>query len=198
MPILGVIASSIQSEPRGTFESIATITVASDTTTTSLSFTSIPADYVRLQIRGYIRTNRADNQDALTLQFNSDTTSGNYSTHIGAGAGGSSLSTITGAANTSTAQIGSTAFTGLIMGNSPASDFFSPFTFDIWNAASSTYKAVTFLGGMQLQSQSNNRLGIVSGNWRNTSSLITSIQFASIGSQLKAGSKIALYGMKNS
>ena len=64
----------------GDFESIATTTVGSGGIA-DVTFSSIPATYTHLQLRGIARTNRADsNQDAVVVRFNSDT-GNNYSRH---------------------------------------------------------------------------------------------------------------------
>ena len=93
MPILGIIAASFQEAVPNSYESIETVTVGSGGSAT-VSFTSIPATYTHLQIRGIART--ATNV-SLGLQFNSDTGS-NYSRHFLNGNGSSAASG--GAANT--------------------------------------------------------------------------------------------------
>jgi len=196
MPILGVIASSKLGTPAGTFISLATLNVTSDTNTSSLSFTGIPSTYVRLQVRAFIRTNRADSQDNIVIRFNGDSTSGNYSTHQFYGAGGNSTTTPVADNYASASGVGSSGMTGLINGNSNDSNLYSPFVLDINNYSSTQYKSARFWGASVFDSTTLNRTGLIGGNWRNTSSLISSISFSTLGSQIKAGSYIALYGIK--
>lgn len=197
MPILGVIAASRPPVPSGTYVSIATLDISSNTDVSTLQFSGISDKYVRLQLRGYVRTNRGDTQDALLIRFNGDSGGSNYSTQAFFGAGGNTTNNPGTATAGSNSSIGSTSFTGLINGNNGSgSTEFSPFLVDINNFSSSQYKNVYFIGGTGVRSTTNNRLGFVVGNWRNTSSLVTSITFATIGTQFLAGSKIALYGIK--
>jgi hypothetical protein len=179
--------------PTGTFISLGTINITSATNTSSVSFTGIPSYYPRLQIRGYVHTNRADVQDAFTLRFNGDSGASNYSTHQFNGSGGLSYSNLTSSNDSSHDSIGSTAFTGLIGGNTGVP---APIIIDIANVRSDQYKGVLMYGGEQVNNTSDNKLGFTSGNFRNTSSLINSITFHCIGSQFKADTKIALYGIK--
>ena len=78
------------------YESIATVTVGSGGSAT-VSFTSIPATYAHLQIRGIARTTAVNNNTNIETQFNSDT-SANYTQHELYGAGTSAVAF--GAANT--------------------------------------------------------------------------------------------------
>lgn len=196
MPILGTIASSRQGVPAGTYVSIATLNVTSDTDTSLLSFSAIPSVYVRLQVRAFIRTNRGDYQDNIVIRFNGDSTSGNYSTHQFYGAGGNSTTTPVADNYASSSGIGSAGMTGLINGNTGNSNLYAPFILDINNFTSSQYKSARFWGASVFDSTTLNRTGLIGGNWRNTSSLISSISFSTLGSQIKAGSYIALYGIK--
>lgn len=77
----------------GAFESIATSVVGSGGVS-SVTFSSIPAGYKHLQLRGMGQTNRGTyGIDELGIRFNGDTAS-NYSAHmvLGDGASASSLS----------------------------------------------------------------------------------------------------------
>ncbi len=84
MPILGIIASSKFGDV-GDYESIATVSVGSGGSS-SISFTSIPATYTHLQVRGIVRSNRADTGDDIKINFNGVTTT-SYSSHIVGGNG---------------------------------------------------------------------------------------------------------------
>ena len=62
MPILGTVASQFSSKPFGSYESIQTVTVGLGGAA-NVEFTSIPATYTHLQIRGISKTDRADDND---------------------------------------------------------------------------------------------------------------------------------------
>ncbi len=80
MPVLGIVASQISGHlfaPSGAWDSIATTTVGSGGTT-SITFSSIPATYTHLQIRGF--TISSSGSFNIAVRFNSDTAS-NYWWH---------------------------------------------------------------------------------------------------------------------
>ena len=77
MPILGTRASSLQSLEKGSFESIATTTLASDTS--SISFTSVPGTYKHLQLRFMAKGNNAGDLEYLGFRLNGFT--GDYYWH---------------------------------------------------------------------------------------------------------------------
>jgi len=81
MPILGIIASSIQASQSAViaYDSIATVT--SSGSAGSITFSSIPSTYKHLQIRGILRTNDTGTWNNQGMQFNSDTGS-NYAYHV--------------------------------------------------------------------------------------------------------------------
>jgi hypothetical protein len=184
MPILGIIASSKLTAAATAYESISTVTVGSGGSA-SITFSSIPATYTHLQIRGISKTNRADDNDNIKMQFNGDTAS-NYSHHVllgtssstvaAATANASSILTIAGAANNVANVFGS----GVI---------------DILDYKDTNkYKTVKTLSGYE--SGSTGFVALQSGNWRSTSA-ITSITLApNIGSNFNQYSQFALYGIK--
>ena len=114
MPILGILASGISGNLLSpSYDSIATVTVS--TAVSSISFTSIPATYKHLQIRGIYKAS-ATNGGSPLLWFNNDTTSG-YASHQLSGDGATATAgsnqpnpsgMLAGAATQSTAQF--TAF----------------------------------------------------------------------------------------
>jgi len=135
MPILGIIASSISGNlEAGDFESIATVSVTSGTST-SLTFTSISGTYTHLQVRGIARLSGGNGE--LDFQFNSDTST-NYSYHRMYGNG----SSVASEAATSTTQAtvgyytaGTSVFNGMVV--------------DILDYANTNkYKTVRSLNGM--------------------------------------------------
>jgi hypothetical protein len=93
-PILGIMASQ-GAIARGTsFESIQTVTVGSGGQA-NIEFTSIPATYKHLQLRGIGRSTNGDiGGDSVSVSFNGNTT---YRSHylFGEGAGGGQAGTDT-------------------------------------------------------------------------------------------------------
>ena len=79
MPILGIIASSRPSAAvdTGAMFPLQVITVG-PAGASEVNFTNIPNTYEHLQIRMLVRTDRGAQQDSAKLQFNNDTTNGNY------------------------------------------------------------------------------------------------------------------------
>jgi hypothetical protein len=191
MPIFGITASSNMSTKLTDFYQIATTTLGSATST--VTFSSIPADYTHLQIRASYQTSRGTYPlDKIFIRFNSDTAS-NYSTHVVQGDGASATSS---AENTdkitdrdmssTTAASGGLVFGGLIM--------------DILDYANTNkYKTVRSISGFDTNgtvSGFGGRVGLFSGNWRSTSA-ITSITFTvDNAANYSANSKFSLYGIK--
>ena len=177
MPILGIIASSRAVAVPNSYESIATTTVS--TAVASITFSSIPATYTHLQIRGFVRST-ADTQ--LDTTFNSDGGS-TYSYHslLGYGTG----TEASGGANT----------TKIIMeAASNAASVFAAYIIDILDYANTNkYKTTRNLAGYD--NNSNGRVSLNSGNWRNTNA-ITSITLTARDTTFAQYSQFALYGIK--
>ena len=86
MPILGIMASAMSGNlfaPSGAYDSIATTTLSSSAS--SITFSSIPATYTHLQIRGIVG-DVTGGQASILAQLNGDTAT-NYSTHFLTGNG---------------------------------------------------------------------------------------------------------------
>jgi hypothetical protein len=191
MPIFGITASSNMTTKLTDFYQIATTTLGSATST--VTFSSIPADYTHLQIRASYQTSRGTYPlDKIFIRFNSDTAS-NYSSHNLKGDGASASS---GAENTTqivdadssstTAASGGLVFGALIM--------------DILDYANTNkYKTTRALSGFDTNgtvSGYGGRAALISGNWRSTSA-ITSITFTvDNAANYSANSKFSLYGIK--
>jgi len=165
------------------YESIYTIPVT--TTTTDVTFTSIPGTYKHLQIRMLVQQNSAtENNDILEFQFNGDTTA-NYRQHSIRGDGATALA----ANNTLSAgwvdrcipRVGSSSFGGVVM--------------DILDYTStSKNKTVRALGGFD-----RNGGGIItlsSSLWFKTPEAITSIKLKPQSASWTQYSSFALYGIK--
>jgi len=184
-PILGIYASA-RPPAVGDFESIATVTVGSGGAA-DIQFTSIPADYTHLQIRGIARSLEANTGvDVPYVTFNSDSGS-NYSYHQINGTG-SGVSVV---ADTSTAFMRG----GYIALNSEPANVFGAVIIDILDYANTNkYKTIRSLSGTEYNNTSG-AVGLFSGSWRNTNA-ITSIKITASVANLAQYSQFALYGIK--
>jgi hypothetical protein len=187
MPILGTVASQFSGKAFGSFESIATAIVT--TATPTISFTSIPATYKHLQIRGITRDARSVNVNTLNMRVgNGSIDSGNnYANHHLDGDGSTAVS---GAAISNTAV-------GLMIepGGSSTANAFSGYVIDIFDYKNTTkYKTVRALGGTNVVGSGN--INIVAGAWMSTSA-VTNIEFFNNGGfNFVQYSQFALYGIK--
>lgn len=188
-PILGIWASQNYPRVTNSYESIATVTVGSGGSS-SISFTSIPSTYKHLQVRYLARTNRANSLDAIDLQFNSDTSQGNYVRHELDGNGSSASS------SAGYPQSGNYPFwISYVAGNSATSGVFGVGVIDIFDYANTNkYKTSRNLGGYD-----NNGSGYVNlfSHLYMVTTAISSIQLtSSLGSGFQQYSSFALYGIK--
>ena len=185
MPILGTVASQFSSKPFGSFESIATATVGAGGSA-SIIFSSIPATYTHLQIRGSSKTNRSGaGQENIYYSFNSDTGS-NYTQHGLYGDG-------TSAASYGTANLPGDGSIIAFTANNDANIFGAQIIDILDYANTNKYKTVRSLSGFDI-----NGGGYVlfsSTLWRNTNA-ITSIKLIGTGTPWQQYSKFALYGIK--
>jgi hypothetical protein len=180
-PILGIYASQISGHlfgPTGAYDSIATVTVGAGGAT-DIEFTSIPATYTHLQIRGIGRTT---SDDDFRIQINGDT-GANYSRHLFYGTGSS---VGTGVVNNDTkGNIGSLP---------SASSTFCGYVVDILDYANtSKYKTVRSLGGFD--ANGSGTIDFFSSLWMNTNA-ITSIKIYGQSYNFTNYSSFALYGIK--
>lgn len=179
-PILGIWASqnySRYSLPTS-FESIATVTVGSGGAS-SISFSSIPATYTHLQIRGILKQTVANNWTSIT--FNGDASSNtNYSAHQINGNG----STVSSSAQTSGMNIQHIVYTSE----------FGGYVTDILDYANTNkFKTIRNLGGVD--ANGSGQIALSSGNWRSTSAVNQVTIYAGSGSFVQY-STLALYGIK--
>lgn len=174
--------------PSGGFEAIATVTAAGGET--SLSFSSIPQNFVALQIRGIYRDNWGSaSAVTMAVTFNSDT-GRNYASHLLRGDG--ELATAAGYAGQN--QI---ALWDFGIDNTVASGTFAAGIVDIHDYAS-TSKATTlrcFAGSNDNSTSSNRRVTLSSGLWTPTTA-VSSVQLKSVYTSFAAGTTFALYGIK--
>jgi hypothetical protein len=178
-PILGIMASQISGHlETGAFESIATYTPTSGS---SITFSSIPANYKSLQIRGVMLGTSAFN---VSMQLNSDTGS-NYSVHRLSGNG----STPAAAGQTNTV-----ALYGSPNGVVGSVTYPTAFILDLIDYYStSKYKTTKQFMGIDLNGSG--EVALWSGNWRSTAAINSVTVFLTAGS-FASGTSIALYGVK--
>lgn len=191
MPILGIMASQISGHlfaPAGAYDSLATVTVPSGGVA-SITFASIPAGYKHLQLRTFIRTNRAAYGDYFNMNFNSDSGS-NYAGHYLYGNGTSALAGSNGTSITTAYLIGAA-------GGSTSANTFGPSIVDFLDYSNvNKYKTMRSLFGVQNNGTGDESVNIYSALWMNTAA-INSITIASgTGSTLQQYSSFALYGVR--
>ena len=189
MNILGIIASSTLAAA-GDFESIATVSVGGGGAA-NVEFTSIPATYTHLQIRGLGRSSGSGSVDFAKMQFNNDTTS-NYATHYLYGTGASALAT----AFSSSAYI----YQDLYAGAAANASVFSGFVIDILDYRNTNKnKTIRMLSGWDNNGVSNNgNIALQSGLWFKTPEAITSLKLTMNNGSFVQYSHFALYGIKSS
>jgi hypothetical protein len=181
--ILGSLSSGV-TVSASSYESIATVTVGSGGSA-SVSFTSIPADYTHLQVRGILRSTRALSQAGVLFRLNSDTGS-NYSFHALLGNGSGAFAN--GSANQTYINMGE------LPAGSASSGIFGAFVIDILDYKDTNkYKTVRLLTGQDRNGAG--EISFLSGNWRNTNA-ITSITIKEDISNMAEYSSFALYGIK--
>jgi len=179
MPILGTVASS---RPSASTAMTAIATVTATGGETSLTFSSIPATYAHLQIRGVIKR---DASPAINLgwRFNGDTSS-SYLRHFLSG-DGATVSAGSVAATTS-------AIDASMVGN--VANIYGAFITDILDYANaSKTKTVKTFGG---NDQNGSGIVTLNSNLWITTAAITSVTAYFQGDTLYAGSTFALYGIK--
>lgn len=184
--ILGIVASGNYPRVTNAYESIATVTVGSGGQA-SASFTSISSDYKHLQIRILGKSNRADQNEAIGIQFNSDT-GNNYGSH-GLWGDGSGLGV---------AQLnypGSAISLPWIAGDSNGSSVFGVSIIDILDYTN-TNKYTTVRGLNGYDNNGNGQAAFGSGLWSNTAAVTSVTVKPFYGSLWKQYSVIALYGIK--
>jgi hypothetical protein len=183
-PILGIMASQISGK-LSSYESIATTTVGSGGAS-SITFSSIPATYQHLQIRGIARDTRANAATNLSIQYNGDT-GANYTSHYLNGTGSGVTAGFEGASGTSIVG-------ARVAGNNLAASSFGSFVIDILDYGNTNkYKTNRSLSGYE--DNSSGAIWFLSGLWMSTSA-VTSITITPVTSPILQYSSFALYGIK--
>jgi hypothetical protein len=183
MPVLGIVASQISGHlfTAGTFDSIATTTVGSGGAS-SITFSSIPATYTHLQIRGIFKPNTSC---WLGLRFNSDSGS-NYAYHDLRGNGTSASAE--GVASQTIANLS-------LYNQSPVTSTFNAAVIDILDYANtSKYKTQRTLGGLDANGSGN--IDFTSSLWMSTSAVTSIVLSCTASATFTEYSSFALYGIK--
>jgi hypothetical protein len=181
--LLGTLSSGVAAST-SSYESIATVTLGSDSNT--ITFSSIPSTYTHLQFRILAKDTAGSVGYHLEWRFNSDG-GANYPSHALQGDGSSATAAgYTGLTYGTAVNIIATA--------SHNANTYSGVIMDVQDYASTTKnKTVRVFGGYD-----NNGSGVVgldSSVWLSTSA-ITSVVFTSDGPNYKSGTSISLYGIK--
>jgi hypothetical protein len=181
----------------GSFESIATTIVGAGGSST-ITFSSIPADYTHLQLRAHIRNTASSGPRANGLQING-VTSNSYRWHYLLGNGA------TVSASSGTQVDTPYAF---YFGESPStnnlSNNFSPMIIDILDYTNTnknkTLRCLTGFNanGYAPTGNTNNETGKVffASGFLNSTNAITSLTFTPQGGNYAQYTKFALYGIK--
>jgi hypothetical protein len=180
MPVLGIIASQISGHlwaPSGAYDSISTTTLGS--TTTSITFSSIPATYTHLQVRLFAKDGAAS-LSSLAIRLNSDA-GANYAYHRLYGDG------------TSVSASSSTGVTFGIIG--VEENQFGATVIDILDYTNTNKYTVT----RSLSGWDNNGsgwVGLWSSLWLNTAAVNTITLQSAAGNGFTQYTSAALYGIK--
>jgi hypothetical protein len=185
---LGIFSAAGAGGVRGDYELIESVILG--TATTSVSFSSLgtfSSTYKHLQIRYTARTDASFNAESMLMRLNSDTGT-NYVSHDLNGGSGTVISS---------AYTGLTyaRAIGLATANSASANNFGAGVTDILDAYStSKNKTVRSLSGELAAGEENIRLG--SSAWLSTSSITTILIDSINGTNLVAGSRFSLYGIR--
>lgn len=186
--IMGILASAGAAAPpvaAGAYDLLETQTLG--TAAASVTFTGLGSysDYKHLQIRAVGRTDRNVASDNLLLRFNSDTGS-NYARHQLEGNG----SSVTSGAETSQTAIK----TGRFSDQTAAANAFGAMVTDILDFSSSSKNTtVRTLTGAD---SGFDTIVLNSGFWNNTAAVTAITLLPQLGTNLVAGSRFSLYGIK--
>ena len=183
-PILGIMASQISGHLDTTsYQSIQTVTVG--TATSTMTFSSIPATFTHLQIRGMLNGTASGTFGNARMGFNSDSNA-NYSSH--------NMYGYASAVGAQSEVSGNRMYYQVYTSLASTSSFVGVTVIDILDYANTNkYKTVRSFNGVEFNSDGSTRFS--SGNWRNTNA-ITSIEFVIDSGNFNVGSTLALYGIK--
>jgi hypothetical protein len=187
-PILGIWSSAQQAALlANSYESIATFTLAANTTT--ITFSSIPQTYKHLQLRGIGRSTRAVAAEGAWIYFNNDTGTTTYSVHGLSGDGASASAYAIPTPNSGGLQ------GGIVSGSTTAASIFGGFVVDILDYTN-TNKNTTIRSLTANDRNGSGTMRLISGVWLNTAA-VTSIKLdTQAGGDFTPYSSFALYGIK--
>lgn len=172
-----------------TFINIASQTLGS--TSTLVTFSSIPNTYTDFMIYGSIRSAQNTPINIMRVYFNGDNTSTVYSMTQIEGSGTSAISQRT--SNASDIYAG-----GLVIGNTGMANTFTSFQLYFPRyLVTAQYKPLSIFGGGPSNSSSGWAIDQTAAQTR-TNSAISSISFTNNAQSFVAGSTFYLYGIKNS
>ena len=168
------------------FESIATVTLGSNTS--SMTFSSIPSTYSSLQLRVRARSSRGAATADSWFTINSDTAA-NYVAHTLQGNGTAAAA----GSGTSQNNIYMNIYGSSLPADTATSGINGTIIVDIIDYAStSKYKTTRTFGGFD--SNGSGTIYLSSGLWMSTSAISSLQIYATTG--FVAGSTVALYGVK--
>lgn len=166
------------------YESIQTVTLSSSQA--NITFSSIPATFKHLQIRGIARTLTAGTIGGFSIQLNGDT-GANYAVHLLQGDGASAVA----AAQASTSD----PYPAVAPGATAGASIFGGMIFDVLDYANTNkYKTIRALAGGDLNGSGQLRFG--STLWQNTAATTSIKLYDFNGGNLVQYSSFALYGIK--
>ena len=179
---LGASLTPPYAGPFGAYDSIASTTLS--TAAASITFSSIPATYTHLQVRGIGRNSAAAND--ILLRFNSDSGS-NYAFHVLRGSGSSA--TAAAVATTGGSELGVIAYSG------ETANVFSAFVVDVLDYANTNkYKTLRVLNGTDTNGSGYVTFG--SGLWQSSTAVSTITLTVGGSGNFIQYTSFALYGIK--
>jgi hypothetical protein len=193
--LLGILDSGVTVAPvTNSYVSIASTTLTSDQSNITFDLSGLSANYKHLQFRWIARNSDGSNSGVANLvcKVNTDTTYTNYRTHLLTGNGSTATSSAIQASDFFVSA-------GVLIGNGAGSNIFGAGVLDVLDAFSTTkYKTFKTLTGGDVNG--GGQVRVASSLWTNTNAL-TTITFqdyeVGIGINLKSGTSIALYGIKD-
>ena len=168
------------------YELISTQLIA--TTTTTITFSSIPTTYKHLQLRYTARGSRASTVDFMGIYFNGDTAA-NYWYHY-LSADGSSVSSSSIISAEVRARIGT------IPASTASSNVFGSGVIDVLDYVATTKnKTVRTFNGHTDSASAGHQVALRSGLWNSTAA-INSATLVALNAGFLSGSGFSLYGIK--
>jgi len=194
MPILGVVASSKLSAVPGDFQYIDSYTVSGGSTNT-ITFSSIPATFTHLQIRGVVRSGTSGYYDNTNIRFNGSSGGTAYNMNVLRSNGSTAQSATY--INQSQAYVEA----GYVACANTTTGTFSPIIMDLYDYTDTN----KYRNGRLVMGYENNGSGgdnydkgmqtTQYWNWQ-SSAAIYQIAVSTTTNYWVAGSTLALYGIK--